>query len=129
MTDQSVSQFWDIYIAKTKSYKIKPSIARWYIRHAEDYIRAHDSLRLSRHTATQIEKYLREKSRNSHLEDWQYQQMVIALKILFIEMVKTPWARDFAWDDWAIAAKSLPNSHVAVSRDDHADSDILRAHQ
>jgi hypothetical protein len=41
----------------------------------------------------------------------------MALKILFVELVKTPWARDFAWDDWIAAAKSLSSSHPTLARD------------
>jgi len=35
MSDLSTSRFWDKYILKTNSYKIKPSAAKWYVRHAE----------------------------------------------------------------------------------------------
>jgi len=35
MTDQSTSLFWDNYISKTKAYRIKSSVARWYVCHAE----------------------------------------------------------------------------------------------
>ena len=117
MTDQSESLFWDKYISKTKAYRIKATAARWYVRHAERYIKAHANLRLAQHSVSQMEKYIREKGRNSYLEDWQYKQMIVALRILFIEMVKVPWARDFAWDDWLVAADSLPNSHATVARD------------
>ena len=117
MTDQSESPFWDKYISKTKAYRIKSATARWYVRHAEGYIRAHANLRLAQHSASQMEKYLRENGRNSYLEDWQYKQMIVALKILFVEMVKAPWAKDFAWDDWLVAADSLANSHTSVARD------------
>ena len=117
MKDQSVSRFWDNYIAKTKSYKIKSSSARWYVRHAEDYIKANASSRLSQHSTDQIEKYLREKGRSLRLLDWQYKQLVIALKILFVEMVQTSWAVDFAWDDWVVAASALPDNHATVARD------------
>lgn len=117
MTDLSVSRFWDNYIAKTRSYKIKSSVARWYVRHAESYIKAHANSRLSQHSALQMEKYLREKGRNPRLEDWQYKQMVMALKILFVEIVQPSWANDFAWDDWVVAADTLPNSHATVARD------------
>jgi len=117
MTDLPASLFWDNYISKTKAYKIKPAAVRWHVRHAENYIKAHVNLRLAQHSAPQMEKYLREKGRNSYLEDWQYKQMVMALKILFVEMVKTSWASEFAWDNWAVAADSLPNSHATVARD------------
>jgi len=117
MTDLSASLFWDNYISKTKAYKIKSRAVRWHVRHAENYIKAHANLRLAQHSAPQMERYLRGKGRNSYLEDWQYKQMVVALKILFVEMVKTPWAREFPWDDWAVSADSLPNSHATVARD------------
>ena len=115
MVDQSVSRFWDNYIAKTKSYKIKSSVARWYVRHTEDYIK-HASSRLSQHSVRQMDKYLREKGRNPNLEDRQYRQLVMVLKILFVEMAKTSWAIGFAWDDWVVAGDSLPNSHATVAR-------------
>ena len=117
MHDQSLSRFWDDYIAKTKSYKIKSSVARWYVRHAEDYIKSHASLRLAQHSVLQMEKYLKEKGRNPHLQDWQFKQLVTALKILFVEMVKPSWAADFAWDNWASAAHALADNHATLARD------------
>ena len=99
MNDESVPRFWDNYIYKTSSYNVKPKVARWYVRHAESYIKAHPHLRLSQHSAEQIETYLKEKGRNPHLQDWQFMQIVEALKILFIEMVKAPWAKEFPWGD------------------------------
>ena len=115
--DQSESLFWDKYISKTKSYSVKPTAARWYVQHAERYIKAHPDMRLAQHSAYQIEKYLKDKGRNAYMKDWQYQQLVTALRILFVEMVKTTWANDFAWGDWVVAANSLPNSHATVARD------------
>jgi integron integrase len=117
MKNPNQSQFWDKYIYKTKLYNIKPAVARWYVRHAENYIKAQENPCLFEHTDIQIESYLSDKGRNSGLEDWQYIQMIVALKILFVELVKTPWARDFAWDDWIASAKSLSSSHPTLARD------------
>jgi len=117
MENLNQSQFWDKYIYKTTRYNIKPAVARWYVRHAEDYIKAQENPRLSEHTAFQIETYIKDKGRNSQLEDWQFKQMIVALKILFVEVVKTPWARDLAWDDWVVAASSLSSSHPTLARD------------
>ncbi|MEE8364711.1 MAG: hypothetical protein V3R76_02915 [Gammaproteobacteria bacterium] len=72
MTDQSVSLFWEDYIAKTKPYKIKSSVTRWYVQHAESDIKAHDNLRFSQHSASHMEKHFRGKGRNPHLENWAY---------------------------------------------------------
>ncbi len=122
MTNRPVSRFWDKYIYKTKYYKIKPETVRWYVRHAEQYIKAHTGSHLSEHMPHHVEKYLNVKGRNPYLKDWQFQQVVVALKILFIEMVKTRWAKDFSWDDWTMAAQSLSNNHATVARDYQPDT-------
>lgn len=70
MMDQSVSCFWDEYIKKTRAYGVKPDAQRWYVRHAEAYIKAHRSTRLARHSAENVDKYLKEKGRNKRLQDW-----------------------------------------------------------
>ena len=117
MTDQSVSRFWDNFIYKTKSYGIKPESARWYVRHAERYIKARSNARLVEHTAHDVENFLQSKGGQSRLEDWQYKQLVMSLKILFVDMVKPAWAKQFPWDEYIEHAESLPNSHATVARD------------
>jgi len=115
MHDRSVSRFWDNFIEKTISYKVNPKVVRWYVRHVEAYIDAHPDLRLSQHSPLKTEQYFREKGRNPHLQDWQFRQMVEALKILFIEVVKTPWARDFPWGDWSVAVE-LWDTHTLTGQ-------------
>ena len=40
----------------------------------------------------------------------------MALKILFVEMVRPAWAGENPWDDWG-AAESLADHHATVARD------------
>lgn len=117
MTDTTASRFWDNYIEKTEAYRLKPSTIRWHVMHAEAYIRAHPDRRLATHTAADVENYLRAKGRNARLTDWQYAQMVRALQILFVEMVKAPWAAGFSWQGWIDAARDLEPCHPTVARD------------
>ena len=117
MNDQTVSRFWDNYINKTKAYGVKLTVVRWYVKHAESYIKAHPDTRLAQHTVENVELYLRDKGRNAHLTDWQYKQIVYALKVLFVDMVKTSWAASFPWDEWAAQATQLPDDHATVARD------------
>ena len=117
MVDQSVSHFWDKYITKTKSYGVKKGAAKWYVRYAENYIKAHKNKRLSTHDPHDVESYLKNKGRSLRLEDWQFQQIIIALKILFVEMVQPEWAKTFPWSEWEAQAESLSDGHTTVSRD------------
>jgi len=43
--------------------------------------------------------------------------VVRALQILFVEMVKAPWAANFPWQDWIDNARELAPTHATVARD------------
>jgi len=119
MNDQNIARFWENYINNTVTYNINPKVTRWYVRHVEQYIKSYPNLKLALHSPEQIEYYFREKGRNPRLQDWQYKQLVDALKILFVEMVKAPWADAFPWQEWSELSSTLENSHATISRDYH----------
>jgi len=100
MSDSSVSLFWDKFISKTRSYGVRQHAAYWYVRHAEAYIKWAKGEQLSLHTSKRLESYLNMKCGSPRLQGWQFQQIVLALEILFKDMVKASWAGSFAWDLW-----------------------------
>jgi integron integrase len=116
MSTQSQSRFWDKYIYKTTSYNIKPNVARWYVRHAELYIKAH-AKRLADHSAADVSNYLSAKSSNTLVKDWQFRQVVLSLRILFTEMVAVDWSGHFPWDEWVEKSYTLEHDHPTVARD------------
>lgn len=69
MVDPSVSRFRDNYIEKTRHYDIHTNVVRWYVRHAEVYIKTHAKRRLVSHSAEDLETYLRTKGRNPRLPE------------------------------------------------------------
>lgn len=117
MEDQNISRFWENYIDKLVPYRVKPDVIRWYVRYAEMYIKAHPDLRLNSHAPDILEQYLQDKGRNKYLKDWQFQQMVTALKVLFVDVVKTSWAATFPWQFWSDSAQELQSAHPTVARD------------
>ncbi len=68
-----------IFVEKLKTCETTSDLARWYVRHAERYIKAFPEQRLATHTPQILEQYLQEKGRNSRLKGWQYRQLVTAL--------------------------------------------------
>ena len=88
MEDQNITRFWDKYIEILEAYEVSPNARRWHVRHAEDYIKAHADDRLADHSPQFVEKYLQEKGRQKWLKNWQFQQVVMAIKILFVDVVK-----------------------------------------
>ncbi len=113
--DAQISRFWEKYIEKSIRYGIKQDLIRWHVKHAEQYIKAHKT-RLKAHTVLDLDKYLQGKGRNTHLKDWQYCQIVDALHILFVDVVASPWAAGYPWDDLKSQARSLPASHPTIAR-------------
>jgi hypothetical protein len=39
-------------------------------------------------------------ARKAELEDWQMAQVVDALKVLFCNLLKVDWCRQWDWDHW-----------------------------
>jgi integron integrase len=124
--DARFARFWDNYIAKTKQYVKKEAVIRWYVKHAEQYIGS-SKTRLRDHSVMDLEKYLLAKGRNTSLEDWQFCQIVDALRVLFVDCLALGWALDFSWDDFKARARSLPADHSDLLRQpvvtDSSDSD------
>lgn len=117
MESDSIERFWDKYINKTKSYNVPPNSKRWYVKRAEEYIKANSELRLTKHSPSHVENYLQDLGRNQRISDWQFRQAVEALRILFVDMVKPAWAESFGWDFWMESAAQLPQSHATIARD------------
>jgi len=116
MEKDRIARFWDKYIEKTISYGIKYEVCRWYVKCCERYIKQHEPLRLVEHTPEVIHRYLEKIGRNTQLEEWQMTQVVEALRILFIDIVKTNWAKDFPWEGSKDSFMTLPESHATVAR-------------
>ncbi len=117
MNNDPFARFWDKYIEKTKSYGVNDKACRWYVKRCEDYIKAYSDIRLAEHDGQFVAKYLEDLGRKTFIQDWQLLQAVDALRILFIDVVKSKWAIDFAWDDWKVSARSLDTNHATLARD------------
>ena len=83
----SVSRFWDKYINKTVSYGVPERARRWYVRHVEMFIKANSDTRLSAMSEQDITQYFEAIGRKRDIVDWQYRQVVEAIKILFCETI------------------------------------------
>ena len=115
MTQQTVSQFWDKYISKTASYGLTHKQARWLVRHAENYLKANKNKILAEQTAYNVEQYLHHKDRNPSLSGWQFSQIILSLKILFVHFNKQNWVNNFPWDKWQDYANAKQEEKIQFS--------------
>lgn len=124
MGNQSVSRFWGKFSKKSIKYGVKPDSILWMVKHAEGYINYYPKEKLVTHKAEFVTHYLNMKYRNPLLLDWQFRQNLLAIKILFTEMVHVYWASDYAWDEWDKKADALKSEHKTTN--DFSPDDLKR---
>jgi len=100
MTEESISRFWEKYIEKTSANRVSTAAGHWYVKHVERYLKAHENIRLVNHSVELLTSYLDDLGRKGRLKDWQFSQVVDALRILFTDVVKSKWATEIAWSEF-----------------------------
>ena len=108
---------WENFIEKSKSKMVPTKAIRWYVRWLEEYLKTQPYDELTQHSAADVERFLQTKGRDPKLKDWQFAQIVDALKIFFLDVLQTKWASQFAWDYWSDFSKSLADSHATIARE------------
>ncbi len=114
--DDSISRFWDKYIAKTIACEVPVGARQWYVKHVEAFIKTRNGKRLAMVTSAELETYLEEIGRKHNIVDWKFRQVVDALRILFCELVNLPSLEDFNWQMWMDSSKDLPAGHATIAR-------------
>jgi len=130
--------FWSRYRNALAAQGLRDREADWCIKRAESFIKSAKGLLLKEHTAEDLRAYLCRQAVDGRLKDWQYGQVVDALRILFIQIVKSPWASDFPWDMWKEPHLHFPDQleqfdqvgrHIPVSGGSQVFADGLRGHR
>lgn len=114
---RAVQRFWHNYFSILEKSHVSVRARPWYRKHVEGYIQADPERRLADHLPHDVDTYLAAKGRLPNLRDWQFRQIVDALRLLFCELVGAPWARDYDWLHWRAFARTLEADHVTLARD------------
>ena len=113
---------WDIYLTAMLDRKIPEQSRPWYVRHLksfQDFLHKKGA-RLNEALVADLELFLKEKSADTSLKDWQFRNIVASLEIYYVDIIKPFWMADFDWAFWQQAASQLPTDHPTVAR--HIDS-------
>jgi hypothetical protein len=111
MCNVNFPRFWADFIRALKKQDIKGYVLHWHVVHVRHYIKAHKGLSLGAHLPDHVEAYLEQVSRRPRMKDWQYQQVVRSLQILFVDIVQVEWAKHYAWQNGADEVLDLPVHH------------------
>ena len=112
-----VNQFWHNYLSLLEKFSIPAKARPWYRKHIEEYIKAHQGVKLQQHLPQQIDDYLFGIGRKIHVQEWQFRQVADALKLLFMELLRPDWANQYDWYQWRAFAKNLEPDHPSLMRD------------
>jgi len=120
----AIKHFWDRYIQYLANNDVKPTVTRWYVIRAEQYIKALPGKRLANHCAKNVVDYLDLQSKNTKIDDWQFCQIVDAIQKLFA-LLEVPWLDEVDWDHW-LHSSALSDSHPSIARETPAAETISR---
>jgi hypothetical protein len=74
---------WDLFLKALRDQGVKQARLSWYAFRTVQYRKALQYTLLERHSTADVTGYLQEIGRTTRLKDWQYRQLVDALRVLF----------------------------------------------
>ena len=100
--------FWRTYGDALASDGMDRREITWARKRVTYFIESTQGVRLGHKTPEDVKGYLCKQAASGRLEDWQYSQLVDALRVMFVSVVKSPWAQAFPWAKW-----KAPQLHFA----------------
>ncbi|HFQ80553.1 MAG TPA: integron integrase [Desulfobacterales bacterium] len=124
---KTIKRFWDQYIQYLADANVKRVVARWYVIRAEQYIKAFPEKPLIEHTPAEVNSFLEKEGRNTRIKDWQFRQVVDAIRKLFA-MLEVSWLDDVDWQHW-LRSTCLGEFHPTVAGTIPAEKTITKLAQ
>jgi integron integrase len=112
----SVERFWDRFIDLAQKNGVKENAVRWYVRHAERYLKAFSGRRLAEHTREDVTGYLESVGRIDGIEEWQFRQIVEAVRTLLVT-ANAKVLGEVDWAYWLDSARTLATDHPTIARE------------
>jgi hypothetical protein len=107
--------FWDTYIQSLLNQGIKTSTVRWYVISAEQFLKAHPDKILTEILPQDVTHYLQKTGRSTHLSDWQFRQVVDAIRTLFPHITNNS-DNGVDWEYWLESSRSLSPDHKTTTK-------------
>jgi hypothetical protein len=112
----SVDRFWGQFIDLARKNGVMDTVVRWYVGHAERYLKAVSGKRLAEHTREDVTGYLESVGGIDGIEDWQFRQIVEAVRTLLVT-AKAKVVGEVDWAGWRDSAQTLAPDHPTIARE------------
>lgn len=84
--------FWQSYRASVLKQGIPETQAKWYVTWAESFAKFQKGVPLKARSAKQVKAFLSNLENQPAIEVWQVEQAQKALRLLYVDFLKVPWA-------------------------------------
>lgn len=111
----AAARFFDNYLECLHKASIPEKQRRWYVKRVEDFIKAHNGLKIKALSGAEIARYFEMIGRENRLLDWQFRQCVDAIRILYCDLLLTPAGQEVDWRYWADSASELGAEHPTTA--------------
>jgi integron integrase len=113
------------YSVALNNRSVRAPFAEWYVIRVENFLRDVGCSNPGGLTREMTETYLSGLSRQVSLKQWQFRQVVDAIRILVCDLVRPDWADAIDWGFWKGAFKEVDDQHATLLREAHgADADF-----
>lgn len=114
--DARIARFWERYISVLRLFRVPERSHPWYRKHVQSFIDHSAGIRLQSQTEENLRCWLDKLSQQPNLRDWQLRQRVDALRLLFVGLLKLPWAQTFDWEYWMAPTRHLGSDHPTLAQ-------------
>jgi len=111
-------EFWNNYTLFLVKQGISKKQVGWYVLRTKQYIGHFSDVNVREHTPDKVNEYFQDAGRKQSLNEWQFVQLVDAIRLLFSLALKIDWAVSFDWDYWKkqfYGCLSFPHSFTGLS--------------
>ena len=128
---------WQHYLNALIDCKVPEGARRWYAQHLKRFLAEHGGSKAQSEILNPavVTAYLRKRGNDGELKEWQFRQLVDALRIYFEQVAKPDWDESVDWCYFKDGYQSLPESHptvarqvTAISSSDGDDGSLVTAH-
>ena len=111
----AASRFFDNFLNCLARASVPEKQRRWYIKHIEAFIKAHDGHKIKSLSGPDIHRYFELVGRQNRLAGWQFGQLIGAIRILYCGLLRTSACADIDWEYWLDSARQLDSKHPTTA--------------
>ena len=120
-----VSPARDIYLRCLQEENVPLKSRPYYVKRLNEFLSATASVDSTSLDNDVIKRILTSFGRRNDLLDWQFAQLVDAVRIYFVFYLKSHAAAGVDWSYWSSSAKAIANDHTSTGRNSRPE-ELLR---